>query len=108
MIGLDTVAARIEYPDTRLEVIQFADPEMQDRCTLVAYCTSPDNITPGQEFTVARGRVVDFYYPDEHSAACVIRDLLHYVACHEVDEKLLCDGNRVFDPHSSWQASVRP
>lgn len=106
-IYIGDVVTKMSRPDTRFEVIQLAQAE-QGQVFLAAYCSAEDNMRPGETFTVARGRLVDAYYIDQHSAACAVRELMHYVACHEEDEKLLFNGEPVFNPHDTWQASVRP
>lgn len=39
------------------------------------------------------------YFRDDFSRPEAIRHMLHYAMTHEIDECLLVDGKRIFDPH---------
>jgi hypothetical protein len=71
-------------------------------------CTGLDNFDPEQSFTVTRGAVVDAEYPDAMAALEAVRSVLHYVACHEVDETIDYKGNVPFNPHSDLRVSDLP
>ena len=107
-IYLGDVIEDIQFPATRFEAVQIADPGKADRVLLVAHCTAPDTGDPECQFTVTRGREVEGYYPDEMSALHVVADLLHYIACHEVDEKLTFRSGTPLHPHSEFRSSARP
>lgn len=108
MILLTDIVEKVEYPDTRFCVIQLADPDKTDQVFLYAECSAPDTRNSESTFTVQRGRTVPACFDSIRDGLNVIQDLMHYIACHEVDEKLKYAGTPVFDPHTGLDASQRP
>jgi hypothetical protein len=100
-IYLGDVCERVTYPGTTFAALQIADYEHTDKCVLQAICTTDDTFKEGAQFSVCRVLIVDSYYETVEEAVKVIRGLVHYLACHEADEKIEVDGVKVFNPHDS-------
>lgn len=100
-VYLGDVCDRFKYPDTKFAALQIADYEQADKCVLQAVCTTDDTFKPGEQFSVCRVLIVDAYYETVAEAVEVIRKLVHFLACHEADERIEVDGVRVFNPHDT-------
>lgn len=106
-VYLGDVVGNVVYPHTRFRAVQLADHQQQDKVVLFAECSAEDNFKDGESFTVCRAVVVDAYYSTEDQALGVVREMVHYLACHEADEQITYKGNKLYNPHATHSPASR-
>jgi hypothetical protein len=111
-VQLDNILTKVKVrsPNPR-EVTTFCVVQIladHERVFLQVACTEPDNFKPEADFTVVRGLVVMNEYPTAQEGLQVVRETLHYVAKHEVDENLEYEGRLPFNPHDTWSETQYP
>lgn len=95
-----------EYPGVTFDYVQLINSA--PAVVLIATCTTACTRNPEEDFVLRRARTVDFQgYPSLEAATRSLRSLVLYLEAHEADERILVNGERMFDPHT-WDETPTP